>query len=586
MSPIPRLFVGVATAALLNVAISVGRLGDVGTSEQSKNALDAPGLGYQLVDVTAKAELKFHNYFGGETRKKYILETTGSGAAFFDYDQDGWPDIFLVNGSRLEGFPPGQEPSNHLFHNNHDGTFTDVTAKAGLEHHGWGQGACIGDIDNDGYEDLFVTYWGHNVLYHNNRDGTFTDVSKKAGVAGPSSRWGTGCAFIDYDRDGHLDLFVTNYIRFDVRTAPDPGSNPYCVFLGLAVNCGPRGLTGETPILYRNNGDGTFVDVSERSGVTRPKNRLGLGVLTGDFDDDGWPDIYIANDTTPSVLLHNNHDGTFTDIALIAGCAMDENGREQSGMGVASGDYNADGRLDIFKTNFSDEPPNLYKNLGSNQFVDDTFFAGTAVNRKWVGWGCGFFDPDDDGWLDIFYANGHVYPELERAALGLTYREPRALFRNLGNGKFSDVSAQAGPAVTEPSSSRGVAFGDFDNDGAVDILINNMNAPPTLLRCDRRTTNHWLTVKVIGVKSNRSGIGARLRCTTGDHSQVDEVRSGGSYLSQNDLRVHFGLGATVKVDKLEIDWPSGTKDVLRDLLCDRILTVKEGSHPLSSQVDR
>jgi hypothetical protein len=574
-----RLFVAIAAALWFVFPLPVVR-----TRADPNAPAPVPGagsLGFGLEDVTIQAGVKFHNFFGGETSKKYILETTGSGAAFFDYDQDGWQDILLVNGSRLDGFPPGAEPSNRLFHNNRNGTFTDLTNKANLVRSGWGQGVCVGDIDNDGYDDLFLTSWGHNVLYQNNGNGTFSDISEKAGVAGANTRWGTGCAFLDFDRDGLLDLFVTNYIVFDPKTASDPGSNPYCVFLGLSVNCGPRGSTGETPILYHNNGDGTFSDVSERSGVTRPKNRFGLGVLAADFDNDGWPDIYVANDTTPSVLFHNNHDGTFTDIALIAGCAMDENGREQSGMGVAAADYNADGRLDIFKTNFSDEAPNLYKNLGNNQFSDATFDAGTGVNRKWVGWGCGFFDPDNDGWPDIFYANGHVYPELERVHLELTFRQPRALFHNLGGGKFQDVSAIIGPVITRPANGRGVAFGDFDNDGETDILVNNMNSAPSLLHSKRANSNHWITVKLVGVKSNRSAIGARLTCTTGAHSQIDEVRSGGSYLSQSDLRVHFGLASANTIDRLEIRWPSGIKDVLTGLAADRIIAVKEGSSKLS-----
>lgn len=538
--------------------------------------LSSPPLGYNFVDVTRKAGLNVRNYFGGETSKKYLLETTGCGVAFFDYDNDGWLDIFLVNGSRFEGFPQGQEPTNHLFHNNRDGTFTDVTQEAGLVHHGWGQGVCVGDYDNDGFEDLFVTYWGHNVLYHNNGDGTFTDVSHTAGVAGAGPRWGTGCAFLDYDRDGRLDLFVSNYVAFDPRTAPEPGSNPYCTYRGMAVSCGPRGLQGETNILYHNNGAGTFTDVSQKAGVTRSSGYYGLGVLVADFDNDGWPDIYVANDTTPSILFRNNHDGTFTDIAVIAGCAYDENGRPQAGMGVAAGDYNCDGWLDIFKTNFSEETPNLYRNDGRARFNDVTHIAGTGKHKRFVGWGCGFFDPDNDGWLDIFYSNGHIYPELERAGLEVTYRQPRVLYRNLRGGRFEDVSAMAGACITAPSIGRGCAFGDFDNDGDVDIIVNNMNDYPSLLRCDRANDNHWIQVRTIGVKSNRSGIGARLKCISGSHVQIEEVRSGGSYLSQNDLRVHFGLGPATKVDALEIRWPSGQVDVLRNLPVDQLITVREG----------
>ncbi len=533
-------------------------------------------LGYSFTDIARAAGLRARNYFGGEENKRYIIETTGCGVAFFDYDNDGWLDIFLVNGSRLEGFASGAEPSNHLYRNNRDGTFTDVTEKAGLAHHGWGQGVCVGDYDNDGFDDLFVTYWGHNVLYHNNGDGTFTDVSRKAGAAGASERWGTGCAFLDYDRDGRLDLFVSNYIVFDPKTEPDPGTNPYCVYRRLAVNCGPRGLQTERNILYHNNGDGTFSDVSEKAGIT-PANGFGLGVLVADFDNDGWPDIYVANDTSPSILFRNNHDGTFTDIAVMAGCAYDENGRAQSGMGVAAGDYNCDGWLDIFKTNFSEETPNLYRNNGHAVFSEVTYASGVGKHDRFVGWGCGFFDADNDSWPDIFYCNGHVYPELERAQLDVKYRQPRVLYRNLRNGRFEDVSARAGSCIIAPSTGRGCAFGDFDNDGDLDIVINNMNDYPSLLRCDQKNGNHWIKIRAIGVKSNRSGIGTRVKCVTGDHAQIDEVRSGGGYLSQNDLRVHFGLGMAKKVDLLELRWTSGQVDVLRNVAADQVILVREST---------
>ena len=534
-------------------------------------------LDYGFSDIAQTAGLLVRNYFGGEQNKRFILETTGCGVAFFDYDNDSWLDIFLVNGSRLEGFPSGQEPSNHLLHNNRDGTFTDVTERAGLVRLGWVQGVCIGDYDNDGFEDLFVSYWGHNVLYHNNGDGTFSDVSSKAGVAGVSPRWGTGCAFLDYDRDGYLDLFVSNYIVFDPKTAPDPGTNTYCKYRGVAVNCGPPGLQGETNILYHNNGDGTFTDVSEKAGVNRPAGYYGLGVLVADFDNDGWPDIYVANDTNPAILFRNNHDGTFTDIAVLAGCAYDENGRSQSGMGAAAGDYDCNGWLDIFKTNFSDETPNLYRNNGNGRFNEVTYQAAVGKYVHFVGWGCGFFDPDNDGWMDVFYCNGHVYPELEGARLEVKYRQPRVLYQNQRNGRFEDVSAQAGTCILIASTGRGCAFGDFNNDGNMDIVINNMNDYPSLLRCHPKNRNHWIKVRTIGVKSNRSGIGARLKCVTGNHVQIDEVRSGGSYLSQSDLRIHFGLGAAEKVDLLEVRWPSGQVDVLRDLPADQSIYVKEGT---------
>jgi hypothetical protein len=534
------------------------------------------GLEYRFVDAGKSAGLNFRNFYGGEKTKRYILEANGCGVAFFDYDKDGWLDILLLNGSRLEGFPPGQEPSNRLFHNNRDGTFIDITEKAHLVHGGWAQGVCIGDYDNDGFEDLFVTYWGQNALYHNNGNGTFTNVTSEAGLLGEGTRWSTGCTFLDYDRDGYLDLFVSNYLVFDLKTAPDPGGNPYCTYRGLAVNCGPRGLQGEKNQLYHNNRDGTFTDVSEKAGITNPHGYYGLTAVAADFDNDGWPDIYVADDVTPSILYRNNHDGTFTDIAVMAGCAFDSNGRSMSGMGVAIGDYDCDGWLDLFRTNFSGETPSLYHNDGKAQFTDVTYASGVAKYDRFVGWGCGFFDPDNDGWPDLFYCNGSVYPELETAGKDVKYFQPRVLYRNLQNGQFEDVSARAGTSISAPARSMGCAFGDFDNDGDVDIVVNVMNGKPSLLRCDSQSRNHWLTIGTVGTKSNRSGIGARLKCVTGSHAQIDEVRSGGSFLSQNDLRVHFGLGSSTKVDVLEIRWPSGQVDVIRNLSADQRIVVHEG----------
>ena len=564
--------------AMLSNAFLAGGGAFISLLEAARDqAPSSESLGYAFVEVAGSAGLNFRNTYGGERSKRYILEANGCGAAFFDYDHDGWLDVFLLNGSRLEGFPPGQEPTNHLLRNNRDGTFTDVTRRAGLGRSGWAQGVCVGDYDNDGRDDLFVTYWGQNVLYHNNGDGTFTDVTAQAGLLSPRTRWSTGCAFVDYDRDGRLDLFVSHYLVFDPKTAPDPGTNPYCQFRGLAVNCGPKGLEGEVNSLYHNNGDGTFTEVSQQAGITQPSGYYGLGVLTGDFDNDGWPDIYVANDVTPSILFRNNHDGTFTDIAVLAGCAYDENGRVTSGMGVAAGDYNCDGLLDILRTNFSGEAPTLYRNNGNAVFTDVTSEAGVGMHDQYVGWGCGFIDPDNDGWLDIFYCNGHVYPELQSADVELKFLEPRVLYRNLGNGRFADVSSRAGPGVTVFSRDMGCAFGDFDNDGDVDILINRMNDTPSLLRCDRVNHNHWIKIKLIGTKSNRNAIGARLTCVTSHHSQIDEVRSGGSFLSQSDLRVHFGLGPAEVVDALEVRWPSGRMDTFHNLPVDKIFEIEEGT---------
>ncbi|HMK20869.1 MAG TPA: CRTAC1 family protein [Terriglobales bacterium] len=550
-------------------------------ADQAEKKIPAD-LGLTFVNVAKESGLNAKTIFGGAHKNKFLLETTGCGVAFYDYDNDGWLDIFLVNGSHLEGFPKGQEPISHLFKNNRDGTFTDVTLKAGVAHSGWGQGVCIGDYDNDGFEDLFVSYFGKNVLYHNNGDGTFTDVSEKAGVAGNGKRWNTGCAFVDYDRDGKLDLFVANYIDLDLATAPVPESGP-CLYKAVMVACGPPGLKGGKNILYHNNGDGTFTDVSAASGILSANGTYGLGVLTADFDNDGWPDIYVANDSTASALYQNKKDGTFVDIALESGCALSPDGKPQAGMGVSAADYDLDGNLDIVKTNFAGDTPSLYHNLGGANFEDATFSGGLGLHTQYLGWGCGFFDMDNDGWPDILICNGHVYPEVEQLKTEAGYAQRKLLYRNLRNGRFEDVSLNAGAAISDPVASRGAAFGDFDNDGDLDVVVNTVNDYPQLMRCDLRTGNNWLKVRTVGTKSNRSGIGARLRCVTtipGEakpHQQIDEVRSGGGYFSQNDLRVHFGLGNAEKVDVLEIRWPSGQVDTLKDVKANQLIYVKEGA---------
>ena len=539
-------------------------------------------LGISFLNVARESGLNAKTIFGGEHKNKYLLETTGCGVAFYDYDNDGWLDIFLVNGTRLEGFPAGSEPTSHLFRNNRDGTFTDITLKAGVAHSGWGQGCCVGDYDNDGWDDLFVTYFGKNVLYHNNGDGTFTDVSQKAGVAGNGKRWNTGCAFVDYDRDGKLDLFVANYIDMDLATAPVPESGP-CLYKSVMVACGPPGLLGGKNILYHNNGDDTFTDVSEAAGILSASGTYGLGVLTADFDNDGWPDIYVADDSTASALYQNKKNGKFQDIAIEAGCALSPDGKPQAGMGVSAADYDMDGNLDIVKTNFAGDTPSLYHNQGAANFEDTTFTAGLGAHTQFLGWGCGFFDMDNDGWPDILICNGHVYPEVEQLKTEAGYAQRKLLYQNLRNGHFADVSFQVGPGISEPSTSRGAAFGDFDNDGDIDIVINTVNDYPQLLRCDSKLAHNWIKVRTIGTKSNRSGIGARLTCVSqapGEskaHRQIDEVRSGGGYFSQNDLRVHFGLGKAEKVELLEIRWPSGQVDTLKDVKANQVIYVKEGA---------
>jgi len=544
-----------------------------------------------FTDVTAKAGLsKAVNTSGSATNKQLLLEEMGGGAAFFDYDNDGWLDIFLVNGTSLDPAVRERNPASYLFHNNRDGTFTDVSQQAGLIHSGWGQGCCVGDYDNDGFDDLFVSYFGRNVLYHNNGNGTFTDVSEKAGVTGSSDRWGAGCCFLDYDRDGHLDLFVANYVSYDPARAPKPGEAMYCLYNNIPVPCGPQGFTGGTNILYRNRGDGTFVDVSEESGITRPRGAssmvfvgrnwqptgsYGMGAAAADFDNDGWPDIYVASDTAPSLLYRNNHDGTFREIAVPAGCAFDENGVAMSGMGVGLGDFDGDGWMDIVRTNFSEQVTTLYRNYGNGAFEDASIKAGLGVNRKYVGFGVGFLDFDNDGWKDLFLANGHVYSQIAGRKIHLTYKEPKVLYRNLGNGRFEDVSAKAGPAIKAENLGRGCAFGDFDNDGDVDVIINNLDGPPTLLRNDGGNRNNWIMIKCVGVKSNRSAIGARVRITTGARSQIDEVMSGSSYYSQNDFRLHFGLGSATKVDSVEIAWPSGLKESFKSLASNHLYVIQE-----------
>jgi enediyne biosynthesis protein E4 len=531
----------------------------------------------EFIDVAAKAGLTANVTFGGVDTKKYIIETTGTGVAIFDYDNDGWPDIFIVNGTKLEGFPTGKAPANHLYHNNHDGTFTDVTKKAGLTHAGWGQGVCVGDYDNDGFEDLYVTYYGKNVLYHNNGDGTFSDVSDVAYVAGSGKSWGTGCAFVDYDRDGKLDLMVANYVDFDLSTAPAPGERATCIWKGVPVMCGPRGLPGSKNILYHNLGNGTFEDVTKKAHIDQTNGHYAFSVSTLDFDDDGWPDIFVACDSTPSILYHNNHDGTFTDVAVTAGAAFNEDGKEQAGMGSTIGDFNGDGRLDIFKTNFSDDTSTLYRNNGDGTFDDVTFAAGLGLHTEYLGWGVMFFDFDNDGWPDLLLVNGHVYPEVDSQHLGSSYQEPKILYRNNGNGTFTDISATAGAGITTASSARGLAVGDLWNNGQMEAVISNMSAAPSLLVNQIRNGNHWIGIRTVGTKSNRDGIGARIRVKVGERILVDEVRSGSSYISNNDMRVHFGLGSIGKVDWVEVRWPSGLVEKFLGVKVDAINVVKEGT---------
>jgi hypothetical protein len=558
-----------------------------------KSPIEGTPLGIQFVDVVHPSGLNIETIYGGVGSNKYLLETTGCGLAWYDYDNDGWLDLFLVNGWRLEGFPAGQEPHCHLFRNNRDGTFTDVTAGSGLEHKtGWGQACCVGDYDNDGHDDLFVTYYGQPVLYRNHGDGTFTDVTEQAGLIqpGPKKRWNTGCTFVDYDRDGHLDLFVANYVDLDLETAPRPQDGP-CTYKGMLVACGPPGLPGGRNILYHNNGNGTFTDVSEKAGMWTAVGTYGLSVAASDLNNDGWPDIYVANDSAPATLYLNQKDGTFRDIAIEAGAALSAEAKPQAGMGVSIGDYNRDGNLDIVKTNFAGDTDSLYTNLGDANFEDHTYPSGLGVNTRLLGWGVGFFDMDNDGWLDILMSNGHVYPEVNKSNADLKYAEHKYLYRNLRNGRFEDVTEEGGPGIMENAPARGTAFGDYNNDGWIDVAVNCVNAIPQLLECEPVLKRNWIKIKLVGVKSNRSGIGSRITVTATTVSgaskplvQMDELRSGGSYFSQNDLRMHFGLEQAKQVDLLEIRWLSGQVDQLRNLAVNQLYVVEEGGRVLHSGV--
>ena len=507
---------------------------------------------------------------GGSVTKQFIIETTGSGIAMIDYDNDGLLDIFVLS---------GEGGTNRVYHNEGHDRFRDVTDAAGLHSSGWAQGVCAGDYDNDGFTDLFVTYWGQNHLYRNIGGKRFDDVTAAAHLTQNRTRYNTGCAFVDIDNDGHLDLFVANYLKFDPATTPKPGANPYCYYRGIIVNCGPRGLPFDRNILYRNNGDNTFSDISESSGIAAPEGHYSLSVLTGDFNHDGLPDIYVACDQTPSLLYINQGHGKFEEEGILRGAAYDQNGKAMSGMGLDAVGYDGRPTLSIFRTNFSDEFETLYRNRGDGNFDEVTLDAGLGQNTRYVGWGTGFFDYDNDGWPDLLLVNGHVFPEVEKLGIDIHYKDRAILYHNLGNGKFIDVSKQSGAAFGELHSSRGAAFGDIDNDGSVEIAINNQNEPPSLFKKSTAFPGHWTLLQLTGMRSNRSAIGARVTVKTGSHVQYSEVRSGGSYLSQNDLRLHFGLGESKTIDSIEIVWPSGIHQVLKDQLVDRVVQIQEPTFP-------
>jgi hypothetical protein len=545
---------------------------------------DASPWRVTLVDVAERAGLREPSVYGGVDRKRFIIETNGAGVAFLDYDNDGWVDALVLGGTRLqEGaradqtFPPGKAPLSRLYRNNHDGTFSDVTVRAGLNATGWASSVCAGDYDNDGWLDLFITYYGQNILYHNRGDGRFEDVTARAGLPVGGTRWGSGCTFVDYDRDGRADLFVANYLRFDLGAAAEVGQGPNCVWKGISVNCGPRGLPTDTNLLFHNEGNGTFADVSQKSGIARVTGRYPMTATAADLDGDGWIDIYVACDSTASILYRNNRDGTFTDTAVESGVAYSENGTQQAGMGLAVGDYNTDGLLDLFRTHFADDIPALYRNLGKGLFEDVATAAGIGVMNRYVEWGDGMPDLDNDGRPDLVYVTGNVYPEVESLLPQYPHRGPRVIFRNVDGARFEQVTLASGTGPATPHSSRGAAFGDFDNDGDVDILVFNMNEPPSLLRNDYAGPNRWLELKLEGTTSNRAALGALVRVTASGRTQAQVVLSQASYYSHNDLRLHFGLGSAAGAETIEVRWPSGRVETLKDVRAGRLVTIKEGA---------
>jgi hypothetical protein len=546
------------------------------TSESAKhgNQTIKPAV-IHFEDIARQAGLGMLNVSGGDTHKEFIIETTGNGALMIDYDDDGWPDIYLPNGSTVESLPKDQAPTGHLYHNNHDGTFSDVTLRAGVARAGWGQGGCVGDYDNDGHLDLFLTFWGQNVLFHNNGDGTFSDVTEKAGLRTGKAEWSTGCNFVDYDRDGKADLFVSRYVDFTYDSVPRPGQGQWCQWKGINVMCGPRGLKMSANVLYHNNGDGTFTDVSQKSGILSTSGCYGLTSITADFDGDGWPDIYVACDSSANILYHNNRDGTFIDIGKKAGVAFNEDGGMQAGMGLSVADYTHSGHQAIVKTNFSDDTPTLYLNRGDNNFDDVTYSAGMGRIKNWLGWGVQFYDFDNSGWPGILIGNGHVYPEVDGKSLGTGYREPKVAYYNLRNGTFSNFTSDAGAALSESHSARGMALGDLFNDGHEEVLINNMNETPSLYY-NTSAIGNFVNLRLVGEKSNRAALGAVVTLEQGSEKIEKEVRSGDGYISQSDLRIHFGLGNASKADKITIRWPSGVIETLQNLRANQYYTVVEG----------
>src|ERR1700730_10784674 len=538
----------------------------------SQTAPAEPEPRVTFTDITDSAGIKFRHISAPE--KKYIVESMSGGVALFDYDNDGCLDIYFTNALTVETFNSPQSSRSALYHNNCDGTFTDVTEKSGLAYPGWAHGVVAADFDGDGHEDLYVTCLGHNRLYHNNGNGTFTDITARAGVDDP--RWSTGAAVADYDKDGALDLFVSNYVEVELSKLPEFGKSKTCQYRGVPVQCGPKGLPGAGDSLFHNKGDGTFTNVSRQAGVSDPAGRFGLGAIWTDVDGDGWLDLFVANDATGNYLYRNNHNGTFTEMGLQAGVSVDEDGVPLGSMGVTVGDYLHTGRLGIFVTNFSGEHATLYRHDKPSLFTDVSYLSRVApVSTPYVGWGTGFFDYDNDGWPDLIAVNGHVYPQMENASVGTTYRQRILLFHNEHDGTFAEVAADSGNALMVPRVSRGAAFGDIDNDGYIDVVINNLDGKPTIFRNDGGSRNNWITIKTVGRGMNRDAIGARVKVLSGDLVQWDEVHAGGSYLSSNDPRLHYGLGKKSKVDLIEIHWPDDKVEVINDVPANRFITIEE-----------
>jgi hypothetical protein len=579
-----------ARALLVALTCALGALVLSGAAGQTRMAAEQQPWPVRFTDVSAAAGLTYPSVYGGVERKRFIIETNGAGVALIDYDRDGWLDAFVLSGTRLAdgerrdaSFSAGAAPSNRLYRNQRNGTFVDVTDAVGVRRTGWASGICAGDVDHDGWLDIFLTYYGTNVLYRNDRGVKFQNVTAAAGIGGRDVRWGSGCSFVDYDRDGDLDLFVSNYLRFDLGAALEPGKGPNCLWKGVPVNCGPKGLPTDTNQLFRNRGGGTFEEVSTASGIARVTGYYPMTAAAADFTGDHWPDLYVASDSTAAILYRNNRDGTFTDIALESGAAYNEHGNAQAGMGLGVGDFNSDGRLDILKTHFADDIPALYRGLGDGLFEDVATLARLNVQNRHVEWGAGMPDLDNDGRPDIFYVTGNVYPEVERMLPQYPHRGPRIVFQNVDGERFADVSAMSGQGATALHSSRGAAFGDIDNDGDIDVLVMNMNEPPSLLRNDSASANGWIAVQLQGVQSNAQGIGAVVAVTAGGHTQAQAVLSQASYYSHNDVRLHFGLGASRIAERIVVRWPSGVVDTMTAVKGGQVFIIREGSAATSGR---